>query len=76
MEQMDCKPYQPLSKAKHEMDLAYTSSSDESEDGRKARQSYESRETLNEFGQDLRLNYNSHSRKGKGVDESTQDANE
>ncbi|XP_039204686.1 teneurin-1 isoform X4 [Crotalus tigris] len=73
MEQMDCKPYQPLSKAKHEMDLAYTSSSDESEDGRKARQSYESRETLNEFGQDLRLNYNSHSRKGKGVDESTQE---
>ncbi|KAM3827511.1 teneurin-1 [Vipera latastei] len=73
MEQMDCKPYQPLSKAKHEMDLAYTSSSDESEDGRKARQSYESRETLNEFGQDLRLNYNSHNRKGKGVDESTQE---
>uniref|UniRef100_A0A803T1R3 Teneurin transmembrane protein 1 n=1 Tax=Anolis carolinensis TaxID=28377 RepID=A0A803T1R3_ANOCA len=58
MEQMDCKPYQPLSKAKHEMDLAYTSSSDESEDGRKARQSYESRETLNEYGQELRLNYN------------------
>ncbi|XP_058052591.1 teneurin-1 [Ahaetulla prasina] len=73
MEQMDCKPYQPLSKAKHEMDLAYTSSSDESEDGRKARQSYESRETLNEFGQDLRLNYNSHNRTGKGVDESTQE---
>ncbi|KAG8144416.1 hypothetical protein E2320_012930 [Naja naja] len=72
MEQMDCKPYQPLSKAKHEMDLAYTSSSDESEDGRKARQSYESRETLNEFGQDLRLNYNSHNLTGKGVDESTQ----
>uniref|UniRef100_A0A803TEH1 Teneurin-1 n=1 Tax=Anolis carolinensis TaxID=28377 RepID=A0A803TEH1_ANOCA len=73
MEQMDCKPYQPLSKAKHEMDLAYTSSSDESEDGRKARQSYESRETLNEYGQELRLNYNSHNRKRKAVDESTQE---
>ncbi|KAM6427153.1 teneurin-1 isoform 3-T4 [Liasis olivaceus] len=73
MEQMDCKPYQPLSKVKHEMDLAYTSSSDESEDGRKARQSYESRETLNEFGQELRLSYNSHSRKGKAVDEPTQE---
>ncbi|CAI5793786.1 Teneurin-1 isoform X2, partial [Podarcis lilfordi] len=72
MEQMDCKPYQPLSKAKHEMDLAYTSSSDESEDGRKARQSYESRETLNEYGQELRMNYNSHSRKRKAVDEPTQ----
>ncbi|XP_077778238.1 teneurin-1 isoform X5 [Podarcis muralis] len=73
MEQMDCKPYQPLSKAKHEMDLAYTSSSDESEDGRKARQSYESRETLNEYGQELRMNYNSHSRKRKAVDEPTQE---
>ncbi|XP_053129531.1 teneurin-1 isoform X11 [Hemicordylus capensis] len=73
MEQMDCKPYQPLSKVKHEMDLAYTSSSDESEDGRKARQSYESRETLSEYGQELRLNYNSHSRKRKAVDEPTQE---
>uniref|UniRef100_A0ACB8FWW3 Teneurin-1 n=1 Tax=Sphaerodactylus townsendi TaxID=933632 RepID=A0ACB8FWW3_9SAUR len=72
MEQMDCKPYQPLSKAKHEMDLAYTSSSDESEDGRKGRQSYESRETLNDYSQELRLNYNSHSRKRKAVDEPTQ----
>uniref|UniRef100_A0ABM5EWL4 Teneurin-1 isoform X2 n=1 Tax=Pogona vitticeps TaxID=103695 RepID=A0ABM5EWL4_9SAUR len=73
MEQMDCKPYQPLSKNKHEMDLAYTSSSDESEDGRKARQSYESRETLNEYSQELRLNYNSHSRKRKAVNEPTQE---
>ncbi|XP_048370698.1 teneurin-1 [Sphaerodactylus townsendi] len=73
MEQMDCKPYQPLSKAKHEMDLAYTSSSDESEDGRKGRQSYESRETLNDYSQELRLNYNSHSRKRKAVDEPTQE---
>ncbi|XP_044885932.1 teneurin-1 isoform X3 [Mauremys mutica] len=72
MEQMDCKPYQPLSKVKHEMDLAYTSSSDESEDGRKPRQSYDSRETLNEYSQELRLNYNSHSRKRKADDKSTQ----
>uniref|UniRef100_A0A8C8RAV1 Teneurin-1 n=1 Tax=Pelusios castaneus TaxID=367368 RepID=A0A8C8RAV1_9SAUR len=73
MEQMDCKPYQPLSKVKHEMDLAYTSSSDESEDGRKPRQSYDSRETLNEYSQELRLNYNSHSRKRNAVDKSTQE---
>ncbi|XP_039343476.1 teneurin-1 isoform X5 [Mauremys reevesii] len=73
MEQMDCKPYQPLSKVKHEMDLAYTSSSDESEDGRKPRQSYDSRETLNEYSQELRLNYNSHSRKRKADDKSTQE---
>ncbi|NXA45903.1 TEN1 protein, partial [Nothocercus julius] len=73
MEQMDCKPYQPLSKAKHEVDLTYTSSSDESEDGRKQRQSYDSRETLNEYSQELRLNYNSHSRKRKAVDQSTQE---
>nr|XP_023965464.1 teneurin-1 isoform X3 [Chrysemys picta bellii] len=73
MEQMDCKPYQPLSKVKHEMDLAYTSSSDESEDGRKPRQSYDSRETLNEYSQERRLNYNSHSRKRKADDKSTQE---
>ncbi|XP_053896256.1 teneurin-1 isoform X5 [Malaclemys terrapin pileata] len=73
MEQMDCKPYQPLSKVKHEMDLAYTSSSDESEDGRKPRPSYDSRETLNEYSQELRLNYNSHSRKRKADDKSTQE---
>uniref|UniRef100_A0A6I8NE21 Teneurin-1 n=1 Tax=Ornithorhynchus anatinus TaxID=9258 RepID=A0A6I8NE21_ORNAN len=73
MEQMDCKPYQPLSKVKHEMDLTYTSSSDESEDGRKPRQSYDSRETLHEYNQELRLNYNSQSRKRKEVDNSTQE---
>ena len=72
MEQMDCKPYQPLSKVKHEVDLTYTSSSDESEDGRKQRQSYDSRETLNEYSQELRLNYNSQSRKRKNTDQSTQ----
>lgn len=69
---MDCKPYQPLSKVKHEVDLTYTSSSDESEDGGKQRQSYDSRETLNEYSQELRLNYNSHSRKRKPIDQSTQ----
>ncbi|XP_032330620.1 teneurin-1 [Camelus ferus] len=73
MEQTDCKPYQPLSKVKHEMDLAYTSSSDESEDGRKPRQSYNSRETLHEYNQELRMNYNSQSRKRKKVEKSTQE---
>uniref|UniRef100_A0A6I8N0I2 Teneurin-1 n=1 Tax=Ornithorhynchus anatinus TaxID=9258 RepID=A0A6I8N0I2_ORNAN len=58
---------------KHEMDLTYTSSSDESEDGRKPRQSYDSRETLHEYNQELRLNYNSQSRKRKEVDNSTQE---
>ncbi|XP_068818702.1 teneurin-1 isoform X3 [Capricornis sumatraensis] len=73
MEQTDCKPYQPLSKVKHEMDLAYTSSSDESEDGRKPRQSYNSRETLHEYNQELRMNYNSQSRTRKEVEKSTQE---
>nr|XP_058906023.1 teneurin-1 isoform X3 [Kogia breviceps] len=73
MEQTDCKPYQPLPKVKHEMDLAYTSSSDESEDGRKPRQSYNSRETLQEYNQELRMNYNSQSRKRKEVEKSTQE---
>ncbi|XP_003801946.1 teneurin-1 isoform X3 [Otolemur garnettii] len=73
MEQTDCKPYQPLSKVKHEMDLTYTSSSDESEDGRKPRQSYNSRETLHEYNQELRMNYNSQSRKRKEVEKSTQE---
>ncbi|XP_028338472.1 teneurin-1 isoform X4 [Physeter macrocephalus] len=73
MEQTDCKPYQPLPKVKHEMDLAYTSSSDESEDGRKPRQSYNSRETLQEYNQELRMNYNSQNRKRKEVEKSTQE---
>ncbi|XP_037677294.1 teneurin-1-like [Choloepus didactylus] len=72
MEQTDCKPYQPLSKVKHEMDLAYSSSSDESEDGRKPRQSYNSRETLHEYNQELKMNYNSQSRKRKELEKSTQ----
>lgn len=54
------------------MDLAYTSSSDESEDGRKPRQSYNSRETLHEYNQELRMNYNSQNRKRKEVEKSTQ----
>ncbi|XP_077334858.1 teneurin-1 isoform X5 [Lithobates pipiens] len=74
MEQMDSKPYQPLSKIKHEMDLAYTSSSEDSEDERKPRQSYNSRETLQECTQEIRLNYNSQSsRKRKAVEDSTQE---
>ncbi|XP_011376522.1 teneurin-1 isoform X3 [Pteropus vampyrus] len=73
MDQTDCKPYQPLSKVKHEMDLAYTSSSDESEDGRKPGQSYNSRETLHEYNQELRMNYNSQSRKRKEAEKSTQE---
>ncbi|XP_029463738.1 teneurin-1-like [Rhinatrema bivittatum] len=73
MEQMDCKPYQPLSKVKHEMDLTYTSSSEGSEDEQNPRHSFNSRETLQEYNQDLRLNYNSHSRKRKAIEEPTQE---
>ncbi|KAG7484175.1 hypothetical protein MATL_G00046510 [Megalops atlanticus] len=73
MEQMDCKPYQPLSKARHEMELAYTSSSEDSDDGRNPRKSYTSRETLPDYSQDLRLTYNSHSKKRKAADEPTQE---
>uniref|UniRef100_A0A8D0CGR6 Teneurin transmembrane protein 1 n=1 Tax=Scleropages formosus TaxID=113540 RepID=A0A8D0CGR6_SCLFO len=73
MEQMDCKPYQPLSKARHEMELAYTSSSDESEDGRNPRKSCTSRETLPDYGPELRLNYHSHSKKRKATNEPTQE---
>ncbi|XP_017559200.1 teneurin-1 [Pygocentrus nattereri] len=62
MEEMDCKPYQPLSKARREMEMSYTSSSDESEDGRCQPKSYTSRETLPDYGQDVRLNYNSHNK--------------
>ncbi|KAJ8339967.1 hypothetical protein SKAU_G00346000 [Synaphobranchus kaupii] len=73
MEQRDCKPYQPLSKARHEMELSYTSSSEDSDDGRNPRKSYTSRETLPDYSQDLRLNYNSHSKKRKVIDEPTQE---
>ncbi|KAG7266176.1 hypothetical protein CRUP_014364 [Coryphaenoides rupestris] len=56
MEEMDNKPYQPLSKGRHEMEMSYTSSSDESEDGRAAHQrSYASRETLPDYAHELRL---------------------
>ncbi|XP_062341689.1 teneurin-1 isoform X1 [Osmerus eperlanus] len=71
MEQMDCKPYQSLSKARKEMEHAYPSSSDESEDGRNLCKSYTSRETLPDYGQEMRLNYNSHRAKRKTMDEPT-----
>lgn len=74
MEQMDCKPYQPLSKVKREMDLTYTSSSDDSEDEHKLRQSYNSHETLQEYNEELRLNFHTQgSRKRKAVEDSTQE---
>ena len=61
MEEMDSKPYQPLSKGRHEMEMSYTSSSDESEDERPARQqSYTSRETLPEYTHELRLTLGAH----------------
>ncbi|XP_053555097.1 teneurin-1 isoform X2 [Bombina bombina] len=74
MEQLDSKPYQPLSKVKHEMDLTYTSSSEDSDDDHKPRQSYNSRETLQECTQEIRLNYNNHSsRKRKAVEDANQE---
>ena len=61
MEEMDSKPYQPLSKGRHEMEMSYTSSSDESEDGRPAlQQSYTSRETLPDYTHELRLTLGAH----------------
>uniref|UniRef100_A0A3Q2E613 Teneurin N-terminal domain-containing protein n=1 Tax=Cyprinodon variegatus TaxID=28743 RepID=A0A3Q2E613_CYPVA len=60
MEEMDSKPYQPLSKGRHEMEMSYTSSSDESEDGRTHHRSYTSRETLPDFTHELRLTLGSH----------------
>lgn len=61
MEEMDSKPYQPLSKGRHEMEMSYTSSSDESEDGRAAHhRSYTSRETLPDYTHELRLTLGSH----------------
>lgn len=60
MEEMDSKPYQPLSKGRHEIELSYTSSSDESEDGRAHRRSYASRETLPDYTHELRLTLGSH----------------
>eukprot|EP00062_Callorhinchus_milii_P001146 gi/632936225/ref/XP_007893009.1/ PREDICTED: teneurin-1 [Callorhinchus milii] len=59
MDQKDCKPYQPLPKVRCEMELAYTSSSDESEDDRSPGKSYNSRETLHEYSKELRMSYNS-----------------
>lgn len=60
MEEMDSKPYQPLSKGRHEMEMSYTSSSDESEDGRGHHRSYTSRETLPDYTHELRLTLGSH----------------
>uniref|UniRef100_A0AAQ4P5B9 Teneurin transmembrane protein 1 n=1 Tax=Gasterosteus aculeatus aculeatus TaxID=481459 RepID=A0AAQ4P5B9_GASAC len=60
MEEMDSKPYQPLSKGRHEMEMSYTSSSDESEDGRAHHRSYTSRETLPDYTHELRLTLGSH----------------
>lgn len=60
MEEMDSKPYQPLSKGRHEMEMSYTSSSDESEDGRTHHRSYTSRETLPDYTHELRLTLGSH----------------
>ncbi|CAG08376.1 unnamed protein product [Tetraodon nigroviridis] len=60
MEEMDNKPYQPLSKGRHEMEMSYTSSSDESEDGRAHHRSYTSRETLPDYTHELRLTLGSH----------------
>lgn len=57
---MDSKPYQPLSKGRHEMEMSYTSSSDESEDGRAHHRSYTSRETLPDYTHELRLTLGSH----------------
>uniref|UniRef100_A0A8C9T954 Teneurin transmembrane protein 1 n=1 Tax=Scleropages formosus TaxID=113540 RepID=A0A8C9T954_SCLFO len=65
MEQMDCKPYQPLSKVQLKMELVYSSSSDESEDGRNLRKSYTSRETLPDYTQKIRLNYNNEVKRPK-----------
>ncbi|XP_076878792.1 teneurin-1-like isoform X2 [Brachyhypopomus gauderio] len=63
MEEMDSKPYQPLSKSRREMEMSYTSSSDESEDGHRQPKDYTSRETLADYGQDVRLTYNSHAKR-------------
>lgn len=60
MEEMDNKPYQPLPKGRHEMEMSYTSSSDESEDGRAHHRSYTSRETLPDYTHELRLTLGSH----------------
>lgn len=60
MEDMDSKPYQPLPKGRHEMEMSYTSSSDESEDGRTHHRSYTSRETLPDYTHELRLTLGSH----------------
>uniref|UniRef100_A0A8C6NS06 Teneurin transmembrane protein 1 n=1 Tax=Nothobranchius furzeri TaxID=105023 RepID=A0A8C6NS06_NOTFU len=69
MEEMDSKPYQPLSKGRHEMEMSYTSSSDESEDGRAHHRSYTSRETLPDYTHELRLTLGSHRERQKQEEE-------
>uniref|UniRef100_A0AAY4CU76 Teneurin-1 n=1 Tax=Denticeps clupeoides TaxID=299321 RepID=A0AAY4CU76_9TELE len=72
MEEMDCKPYQPLPKTRHEMEMSYTSSSDESDDGHNKPKSYTSRETMPDYGQELRLNYNNHGKRQTTFSETAQ----
>lgn len=72
MEHMDCKPYQPLSAPRHEMEQSYTSSSDESEDGQNLHKSYTSRETLPDYEPELRLSYRSHDKRQTTPTEPTQ----
>uniref|UniRef100_A0A3B3DKS9 Teneurin transmembrane protein 1 n=1 Tax=Oryzias melastigma TaxID=30732 RepID=A0A3B3DKS9_ORYME len=67
MEEMDSKPYQPLSKGRHEMEMSYTSSSDESEDGRTHHRSYTSRETLPDYTNELRLTLGSRGKISKST---------
>ncbi|KAK1803885.1 hypothetical protein P4O66_003829 [Electrophorus voltai] len=45
------------------MEMSYTSSSDESEDGSRQAKAYTSRETLADYGQDVRLTYKSHTKR-------------
>ncbi|XP_030621470.1 teneurin-1-like [Chanos chanos] len=73
MDDMQCKPYQALSKARHDMDMSYTSSSDEGEDSRNQPKSYTARETLPDYSKDLRLSYSSHNKCQKPLTEQTQD---
>uniref|UniRef100_A0AAY4CRM4 Teneurin transmembrane protein 1 n=1 Tax=Denticeps clupeoides TaxID=299321 RepID=A0AAY4CRM4_9TELE len=73
MEEMDCKPYQPLPKTRHEMEMSYTSSSDESDDGHNKPKSYTSRETMPDYGQELRLNYNNHGKRQTTFSETAQE---
>ncbi|KAF7707190.1 teneurin-1-like isoform X3 [Silurus meridionalis] len=61
MEEMNCKPYQPLSRAQRKMEMSYSSSSDESDGGCNEPKSSTSHETLPDYGQDV--NYHSHKKR-------------